>query len=243
MNRALANIGNTHTQTALLTADGPGPVHCQPTAELLQGSLPPLLADNDTPVLAATVVPAAREHIDAACTGVTWLHAGMDLGLDFSGVDTASFGADRVANCLAAAAVHLPVIVVDCGTAITTEVVSADGRVLGGVILPGRALARRALHRGTAQLPEVPLAHTPPTVLGRDTQAAIQAGVDTGLLGALTRILEDSRRALEGTPRVLVAGGDAAFFVDGLRAAGVEAAPPDLTLRGLAAAATQIKPP
>ena len=56
-----------------------------------------------------------------------------------------------------ASRVGAPVIVVDLGTATTIDVVDADGRFVGGAILPGPALGIRSLARGTAQLPPVPL--------------------------------------------------------------------------------------
>lgn len=63
-------------------------------------------------------------------------------------------GIDRLVNALAA---HKrfggPAVIVDVGTAITVDAVSATGEFLGGAIAPGIALCARALHRDCAQLP------------------------------------------------------------------------------------------
>src|SRR5215467_11804909 len=65
-------------------------------------------------------------------------------------------GADRIVNGVAA--FHKfggPCIVVDFGTAITFDVISAKCEYLGGVIAPGLGIAAEALFAGAAKLPRV----------------------------------------------------------------------------------------
>ena len=101
---------------------------------------------------------------------------------------------DRSVCCEAAlAAFHTPVIVVDLGTATTVDVVAADGLYLGGCILAGVKTAVDALASGAALLPQIPL-QKPHTVLGYDTVEQIQVGSVTGYIGALTHLIEESRR-------------------------------------------------
>lgn len=232
----LLNIGNTHTQIGHLRGLTLVLGRTVATADLTQGALPGELTTVHGPCLAACVVPAARARLEAAPTsrGTVFLDAGMVTEVDFSLVDASTLGADRVANAVTAAVeIGGPVVVLDCGTCITTEAVDAAGRFHGGAILPGRSLLRRALNAHTGQLPLVELTDHCPAPLGRCTREAILAGVDLGAVGAVERILAGSRAAL-GAPScpVLAVGGDAAFFcrhLPGLTSGG------DLfTLRGLA---------
>jgi type III pantothenate kinase len=125
-----------------------------------------------------------------------------------------------------------PILVLDCGTAITTEALAAGNIFRGGAILPGRRLLRQALHDHTAQLPLVPLGDAAPPALGRNTREAILAGTDAAVLGAVRHLILASRGEL-GAPDcpVLAVGGDAAYFARHLPE--VQAGPGDFTLRGL----------
>ena len=241
MSLLLLNIGNTHTQVALSRA--PGRVRLLgtvATADLKPGRLPALLARHRRlPVLAACVVPRVRRLLAEQGLRVTWLSAKLDLGLDFSGVDSRTVGADRVANAVAAAAeLPLPAVVLDCGTAVTTVVVDRRRRFLGGAIMPGRRLARAALAQGTGQLPLVALTPRAGRALGRNTVEAIRAGVDQGVLGAAARLATLARQQFRSPLSVVAVGGDRRFFASQLD--GVALGPPDFTLRGLAHAAARL---
>ncbi len=232
------NIGNTHTQVALVRDGRLGPVRCLPTDLLTTGgaSCSCLAEHAGLPCLAACVVPAAARELERSrfSPKLRFLRADMVTELDFSGVDVSTLGADRVANAVAGLELtDPPFLVLDCGTAITSEVVDGSFRFRGGIIAPGRRLQRRALRDYTGQLPDVPLQHELPGPLGTKTVGAIVAGIDLGLLGLVERIVADTRREL-GAPAltVLVAGGDAPYFLRHL--SGLKATPQDFTLRGLA---------
>jgi type III pantothenate kinase len=243
MQRAvLINVGNTHAEFAAWADGRFGARERHPTAALLApGWTSSLLAAHaGWPRVVASVVPAVRAPLDRAGGPLTWVTAATATMLDFSAVDPATLGADRIANAVAAdARGALPAIVVDCGTALTLEVVDERHRFLGGAILPGRRLARQALARGTAQLPEAPLADSLPEPLGRHTLGAITAGVDLGLLGAIDRLLRDTSLALggRGLPAIAV-GGDRDFFVRHLDH--LTPGPDDFTFSGLAALADRL---
>jgi len=144
-------------------------------------------------------------------------------------------GADRLANAVAAYdEFRTTCIVVDAGTAITVDVVSADGPAfLGGAILPGPALAARALSQGTALLPELALTDTAAAV-GASTAAAVSSGVLRGLAGAADRLISDIRDEVGICEHTVVTGGDADWLMRYCEA--MLAARPHLTLSGLAAA-------
>lgn len=221
----LLNIGNTHTQVGIYHD---GEIELQAplaTAELTWGKLP-----QNYPVAAASVVPAISRRL--AGHGIFFLSAQTCDGLiDFSLVDSSTLGADRVANAIAAAAFYpLPALIVDCGTAITIEIVDEQRRFLGGAIAPGRKLMRKILSCGTAQLPEVPFPESLPDHPGRNTVEAIQFGVDRGAIGLVRELLTASRTNIP-IKSYLVTGGDAALFAAALPE--LTPTPPDFTLQGI----------
>lgn len=146
-------------------------------------------------------------------------------------------GIDRLLNTFAAwrmAGGTQPVIAVDSGTATTVDLMTADGVFRGGSIFPGVRLAAHALHDYTARLPYLQTIDDLselPSVPGRNTEAAIRAGLYVGQLGAvreltagLTRSAADQFRQLV-SPQLFVSGGGGrqlvrylpgAIFVDSL---------------------------
>jgi type III pantothenate kinase len=110
-------------------------------------------------------------------------------------------GPDRWAALVAARAVHAgPCLVVNAGTATTVDALSADGRFLGGLILPGVELMRFVLHEHTGRLPiqEGRFVATP-----RNTVDAIETGCRHAQAGAVERM----SRLLGGEAACLVSGG------------------------------------
>src|SRR3990172_4259767 len=98
-------------------------------------------------------------------------------------------GADRILNTLAASQLfRRDTIVVDFGTATTFDCITADGRFLGGVIMPGILTGSDALIRNTAKLPATELV-PPERVIGRRTEDCIRAGVLLGTADAVDGIV------------------------------------------------------
>lgn len=242
----LLNIGNTHTQVAVCERTTLDVLRRVETAALTKaGTVAAWLREYAcTGCVAACVVPRVRELLrdwPADATPVRFLDATMIATLDFSAVDPATIGADRLANAVAAVALGgLPALVLDCGSAVTLETVDRQRRFRGGAIMPGRLMARRALHRDTGLLPAVDMHDELPPALGTSTPAAIRAGVDLGAIGAVERILAEARRELDAPDcPVLAVGGDAAFFARHIPS--LTAGPGDFTLRGLAAVAATLE--
>jgi type III pantothenate kinase len=148
-------------------------------------------------------------------------------------------GSDRLLAALAAKTLRLPdraAIVIDAGTAITVDLVSADGAFQGGVILPGLGLMARALARDTDLLPYVEGSwnDAPPPVVGKSTVAAIRSGLYWGSVGAVCEVVRRMAAELNGDPQVFVAGGDAAKLQPFLPATAHIV--PELVLSGIALA-------
>jgi type III pantothenate kinase len=231
----LLNIGNTHTRIALLQDQQAVFQRSMETRMLARSEgLAEMERGTDIVAMVACVVPAAADMLYRRYgRRALFLKPHMIENIDFSPVDTTTVGADRLANIAAAASLGtVPMIIADCGTAITTEILDAERKFRGGVILPGRRLARQALKDHTALLPLVELSDDPLHLpWGTNTRGAIRTGVDLGTVGALERILKETQAQLGGA-RIMITGGDAPFFVRHLD--GVEAAPEDFTLHGLA---------
>lgn len=138
------------------------------------------------------------------------LQAGVKTGLKVRYRNPHEVGADRVAGAIAATQRHPKSnwIVVDCGTATTFDVVTAEGDYLGGAILPGIGISVETLAGRTAKLPTVEIAR-PAVALGRSTVESIQSGIYHGHVGAVRQLVgELTREAFAGTkPRVIATGG------------------------------------
>ncbi|MDE7471013.1 MAG: type III pantothenate kinase [Paramuribaculum sp.] len=135
------------------------------------------------------------------------LTADMPLPLRI-GYDTPStLGADRIAAAAGAMAMfpRRPLLVVDAGTAVTYDYVTADGVFAGGNIAPGMTMRLEALHRFTARLPrlEMPRDLEPGRLLGTDTASAMILGAAYGITGAIGFY----RRRLPDDTVTVVTGG------------------------------------
>lgn len=191
----------------------------------------------------AAVVPAReraleraiRRELGAACP-VRWLGRDLDPGLKLRVKCPAAVGADRLASSLAAWRRFGAAVVVDFGTAVTVNAVSATGEFLGGAILPGAELSARALAAGTARVRVRPpeKAVRPP---GRSTAGAVTAGATYGLAGAVDRLVAETAAALGGRPALVATGGGAKRIVPLCRTK--FRVLPDLVLEGLARAASE----
>ncbi|MDD5198577.1 MAG: type III pantothenate kinase [Terrimicrobiaceae bacterium] len=157
--------------------------------------------------------------------------APLGIGIDYP--QPASIGADRLANAVACAALHgTPAIVVDFGTAVTFDVISADGNYIGGVIAPGLSAMTEYLHSRTALLPRIRLVE-PRRAVGKSTREAMLAGAVYGYRGLICEIVR--RVSAEAFPaakaRIVATGGDAPLIAREM--ALFDAVDPLLTLQGL----------
>lgn len=144
--------------------------------------------------------------------------------------DPAALGADRWAALIAARhRSQAAQCVVDCGTAVTVDALSAAGEFLGGVILPGINMARAALLADTQGIRVAEGEEG--SCLARATGDGVAAGSVFGLAGAIERIVAEQRRALGAEAGMLLTGGDAPRLLPLLR--GVVVHEPDLVLKGL----------
>lgn len=134
-------------------------------------------------------------------------HQDLPLSIDVSHPE--QVGMDRLAAAVAVnqrRSADRPALVVDCGSAVTCDLVSAAGVFLGGAILPGWHLATQALANQTDQLPQISWTEPPTEVLGKSTEAAIVSGVYWGTLGALRELVSQLSQPLETVPEKFLTG-------------------------------------
>jgi len=140
-------------------------------------------------------------------------------------------GADRIANAVAAFEKYGgPCVVVDFGTAINFDVVSARGEYLGGVLAPGLGISADALFAQAARLFRVEI-RDPGKIIGTNTAVSLQAGFYYGFTGLVDGILERLTKELGPRTRVIATGGQAALIAPGSRY--IESVDENLTLDGL----------
>lgn len=245
---ALVDIGNATTDVGLWKDDavtGRRALATDPT-EKIGAALKAFAADAPDGYLAAvaiaSVVPQALTRL------CLWVEDHLNLEPLIVGRQVPlpihvrldapeAVGVDRV--CAAAAAFdknHQACVVVDCGTAVTVDVVDDDGAFIGGAIFPGLWMQARALHEYTAALPRVAPAK-PAETIGADTEGAIRTGLFHGTAGAVRGIIEAYATHFKRWPIVIATGGDAALIAEECDI--FDAVVTDLCLRGVGLAYNQ----
>lgn len=175
---------------------------------------------------------------------ITLLAAG-DLPLSVRLERPDMVGIDRLVDAVAVNQLRdadRPAVIVDVGSAITVDLVSADGAFMGGAILPGIQMSARALHEFTDLLPLLDTSEltAPPRALGTNTVSAMESGLFWGAVGAIRQVTDELCKATNADqscrPHVFLTGGAGASVANLLG--------PDaqyvfnLTLAGIALSAT-----
>src|ERR1700704_4664706 len=141
------------------------------------------------------------------------IRTGMPIRMD----NPHEVGADRLVNAVAAYDhVRGTCVVVDFGTAITYDAVSASGEYLGGIITPGAEISIDALYERAAKLPKVELAE-PRSLIGKSTVDAIRSGIVYGFAGQVEGIVRRLRDELGQETPVIATGGLAHALVPFVR--------------------------
>ena len=156
---------------------------------------------------------------------------GVKTGVVISADNPREVGADRIANAAGALAKYKPpLLIVDFGTAITVDAVSAKSEYLGGAIVPGLRLSLNALHQKAARLPEVEFSE-PPSVIGKNTVHAMQSGAFFGYAALVDGIVRRMKPLLSPAPVVIATGGEAKVVAQASET--IEIVEELLTLEGL----------
>lgn len=156
---------------------------------------------------------------------------GIKTGLNIRYENPREVGADRIVNAVAGIEQYgTPLVVVDFGTATTFDYIDTSGAYLGGAIVPGIGISAEALYQRAAKLPRIDLTK-PKTVIGRNTVAAMQAGIIYGYAGQVDGIVRRIAKEFNVQPKVIATGGLAELIAGETET--IEKVDPLLTLEGL----------
>lgn len=174
-------------------------------------------ADVDASIVSSTVPQLGAEW---KVVGERYLgHAtivvgpGIRTGMPIRYENPREIGADRLVNAVAAfERIGEACVVVDFGTAITFDPVSAEGEYLGGIIAPGVEISMEALTERAAALPKIDLVE-PRTLIGKTTVDAIRSGIVYGFAGQVDGIVRRLRAELGEETATIATGGLAQAIV------------------------------
>ncbi|MCW5980243.1 MAG: type III pantothenate kinase [Bryobacteraceae bacterium] len=187
-----------------------------------------VIVSSVVPPLDPTLAQMSREYFERDAVFVT---SETDTGLRILYDNPREVGADRIVNAVAAFQQYGgPCVIVDLGTAITFDAVSARAEYLGGIICAGIGISTEALFAKTARLPMVEF-RDPGRLIGTNTVCSIQSGLYHGAIGMIDGILERLRAELGDGMRIVGTGGQARLISRGSRY--LKEVDADLTLRGL----------
>lgn len=156
---------------------------------------------------------------------------GIKTGLNVRVDNPKEVGADRIVNAVAALELYgPPCIIVDFGTATTYDYIDPSEQLIGCAIAPGIGISTEALYQKAAKLPRIELIK-PKSVVGRNTVAAMQAGIIFGFVAQVDGIVERIRDEFQVNPTVIATGGLAELIASESRT--IQVVNPLLTLQGL----------
>lgn len=163
-------------------------------------------------ICVASVAPSMDHVIAAACIKVFDICpvfiTPRNVGIRVAGYDLRQIGVDRLLGCLAAHARYgRAAIVVDAGSGITFDAVSARGVYLGGAIVPGISMSLRALSDMTERIPKIGFKFSNRS-LGRNTAESVLAGMNLGYGGLADAIVGAISERIHTRPVVIATGGD-----------------------------------
>lgn len=187
-----------------------------------------IIVSSVVPPLNSALAEMAHRYFGKEAVFVT---AQTDTGLKILYDNPYEVGADRIVNSVAALARYGgPCVIVDLGTAITFDAVSANSEYLGGIIAAGIGISAEALFSRTARLPLVDF-RKPKHLIGRNTVASMQSGLYYGAIGAIDGMIERLVDELGPETRTIATGGQAGLIASGSRY--IRHVDENLTLDGL----------
>jgi len=173
------------------------------------GEIDAVCVSSVVPPLGSQFEELARRYLGAECLTIG---PGVKTGMPIRIENPLEVGADRLVNAIAGYdRFGEACVVVDFGTGINIDAVSAEGEYLGGAIGPGLATSLSALIERAARITRLDL-DQPTEAIGRSTRAAIQSGFVYGFAGLIDGIVRRMEDELP-SPRLLATGGYAATVV------------------------------
>jgi len=217
--KAIFDIGNTTFKCGLFSETEMINFFRESTLEEILTQLAPYEDEITSGIVASVrkLSTTQRELLNNRPFSILWFNVRTPLPMANAHDFPDSLGVDRLAAVVEAvnSSSDRPLLVIDVGTAVTYEFISADGTYLGGNISPGIQLRFKALNDYTSALPLIDK-DGPRMEIGVDTDTAIRNGV---LLGIEHEIMGYIREMMKKDPRILVflTGGDSISFDDKLK--------------------------
>jgi type III pantothenate kinase len=187
-------------------------------------------------IVLSSVVPPLTERVQQACSDYMHLepllvNSDLKLNIRILYENPHAVGTDRIADAVAVQLLYGgPACVIDFGSATTFNALNANAEYLGGAILPGIQVAADALVARTAQLPPFEL-KAPPSIIGRNTPHALQAGLIFGYVALTEGMVSRFREQLGKDMKVIGTGGHVQKIASQTRI--FDHVDPWLTLNGL----------
>jgi type III pantothenate kinase len=244
MSEWLFDLGNTRLKCAPLQADGrPGEAHALAhregdiAAELAR-VLPARIGVAHVASVASDALRIAL--LDALATRATRIGLARTqrrfARLQVAYAEPRRLGVDRFLAMLGAQAGDGSTLICGIGTALTLDLVDADGRHHGGRIAPSPTLMRESLHQ---RAPQLPVAGGGYTMFATDTDDGLASGCEGAALALIRETFEAACELLGETPRLLLHGGGSETLATHLPGAMLA---PSLVLDGLAVWANAERP-
>jgi type III pantothenate kinase len=187
-------------------------------------------------IIISSVVPPIMFALERMCLKYFQIKPlvvgpGIKTGLNIKYENPREVGADRIVN--AVAAIHeygSPLIIADFGTATTYCYINEKKQYMGGAIAPGINISTEALYSRAAKLPRIEITR-PDNIIGKNTVAAMQAGILYGYVGQVEGIVKRMKAQSKQDPTVIATGGMASLIAS--ESDVIDIVDPFLTLKGL----------
>lgn len=214
----IVDVGNSRTKCTIF--DGCEPVAHSSTRKLTAGMVGRLLQrhniNKSIVSLSGYINQSVVDYLIAYANAFI-LDFTTELPIKNCYASPQTLGYDRIAVAAGANFLYpgMNALVVDCGTAITYELVTSAGEYLGGAISPGISLRFRALNDHTSKLPLIKPSRSY-KLIGNTTETCIAAGVQNGVVAEVENYITQTRSSY-GSLVVVLTGGDAKYLVGKLK--------------------------
>lgn len=213
------DIGNTRTKIGMFEKGELKQYWSIGNAEILQ--LEDTLTNHSVKnVILSTVAQNVGEEIRAFLgKGVTFIELNEKTPLPITNLyrSPQTLGKDRLAAVVGATVINQTGnnLIIDAGTCITFDLLTADHKYLGGNISPGIRMRLKAMHAFTERLPAVEPKETESTI-GYDTQSAMQNGAQWGTIWEIEGAIESFNTKFDPLA-IFLTGGDAIFLAEKMK--------------------------